>query len=117
MTGFDQNTWYWWAGRDQETYTQGPFDKKEEAIDEAFAQSDYEEEQAADGRWLARVYVAEHKGTEYECDECGTVDRACDGCAESLLREEARWYFKYTRNEDSITRIICDDGNFLPLEG
>ncbi|MCB1419779.1 MAG: hypothetical protein KDJ74_12595 [Notoacmeibacter sp.] len=101
--------WQWWSGRDGETYTQGPFDTRDDAIDEAFAQDDIEEEQLPDGTWVGHVYVAEHAGTFYDCDECGRVEQACAGCRNSLLWDEPSFFFASTRSEERITRKLGDN--------
>lgn len=98
--------WQWWSGCDGETFTQGPFDKREDAIDEAFDQGDFAEEQLNDGTWIGRVYVLEAKGTYYECTECGVVEKACAECAASLNYDEPVWYFECQRNASSVVRIL-----------
>lgn len=98
--------WEWWSGRSDEYYSQGPFDKREDAIEEAFGQDDFEEEQLADGSWVGHVYVAEHKGTYFDCDECGRVEKACPECCKYLDRDEPQWLFAQTRNVELVTRVL-----------
>jgi hypothetical protein len=101
--------WQWWSGSCEEIYTLGPFETKQEAIEEALSAGVYEELEEPTGSWKAGVYVAEHKGTYFDCDECGRVKKACEGCVAYLSAEESAFYFSQTRNEDFCVLNFEDD--------
>lgn len=88
--------WKWWAGDNDEDFRVGPMDSREDAIQEALDQCVYDEVQSPNGNWSRVVYVMEARGTFYDCDECGTVERACDECQD--YGDSPHWFFKQTRN-------------------
>jgi len=50
--------WFWYAGQNEEWYTVGPCDCKEQAIDEA-VDSNIGEFQDEDGKWFLGIHVLE----------------------------------------------------------
>ncbi|MCY0148300.1 ETC complex I subunit [Hoeflea sp. G2-23] len=97
-----QDEWSWWAGSNDECFSCGPFGTKEDAIAEAVAQGDVYEADEPGDIIVEYVHVIETKGTFYDCDECGTVQEACDGCKSSLEQGEATFQFKQVRNADCV---------------
>lgn len=84
----------------------GPFDMRDEAIDEAMYAGCYEELEPdeLEPDWRVGVYVIEARGSEYECDECGTVKQACADCREELSGNPnwAPWQFRQVRNSEFV---------------
>lgn len=99
--------WGWWAGCSSDLFDVGPFPTKEDAIEEAFAQ-DACAEIEIDGEWKRLVHYAECCGLHYDCDECGTVPKACDACVDYLDPEECGGTFAGCRNEGSVLRDYDD---------
>jgi len=99
--------WGWWAGRDEELFTVGPCPTKEEAIKEAFDSGSYYEIEI-DGVWHEVVHYAECCGLYFDCDECGIVPEACDGCKAYLSDDESASRFSDCRNWGIRARKAVD---------
>ena len=95
--------WQWWSGMSDELYTQGPFASREIAIEEAFRNENVMEEQI-DGTNIGHVFIIEARGTFFDCDECGVVEKACDACTSQY--DTPAFYFRETRNHERITRHL-----------
>lgn len=88
----------WWAGGSEESFAVGPHGTKDAAIEEALAQDCYSEVEIEPGVWKRRVFFAECGGLHYECDECGTVPKACGECVAYLYPDESASTFQWSRN-------------------
>ena len=86
----------WWAGDCEELMSVGPFQTEQEAIQEAL-DGHYCDESEIDGKFKRVVFSLEAKGTYFDCDECGTVERACDDCLDWI--DDGEFKFLNVRNE------------------
>lgn len=97
-----EEKWGWYAGDSPESYQVGPFDTKQQAINEAQS-AGYTTDFETESGWVRKVFFAEHCGTYYDCNECGSVARACKDCSDFMNWDEPRAYFTSTRNEGCAT--------------
>ena len=104
----DDRDWGWWAGRSDGEVSVGPMASKDDAIQEAVDQGDYEEVETPDG-WRKLIHYAECCGEFYDCEECGTPPRPCDECSDYLSPDDLTTVFAGVRNAGHVLLEYSED--------
>jgi hypothetical protein len=113
--------WKWFSGLDEEFFTEGPFDTKEEAIQEALdndAFNTFFDE--ATGEWMAALFVIEAQREQVRMSQFVTplsIARILEDAGEEIDKEspfygdfdDSLLFSSITaEQEDDLKQFICD---------
>jgi hypothetical protein len=101
----DDGQWGWWASRDDEYFSVGPYSSRHGAIEAAKVEFDWTADINDNGDWCISFYIIEASGTYYDCDECGRVKEACEGCQKY---DEPSFYFLNVRNREFVECLTAE---------
>jgi hypothetical protein len=83
--------WFWYAGQNEEWFTVGPCDCKEQAIDEA-VDSNIGEFQDEDGKWFLGIHVLEAAKDDVLLSKYFDVESAIENANERLGEDDYSEY-------------------------